>query len=148
MARRRTSRQKSPHTLPIIASLVVFFGIFLTVYLLMKTNTDIRGLASGEDHGIGQAVREEMSPSVRISTPKANSVATNPVIITADVPAGSDVERVQFWVDSDKESANEVFAAPFEASVTLSPGRHRVSVLVVDHEGNIKRSQEVPFLVQ
>lgn len=112
----------------------------------MGGNTDLRGRAS-QSNGIGQSVREEMSPAVRVSSPTANSSVSNPVTVTAFVPTDMSVERVQFFSDSEKVPFNEVFEAPFEASLTTTFGRHRVYILVYDQDGNVKRSQEVSFNV-
>ncbi len=150
MARRKRSYSRSnPHTFAIVVSLIVFLGIFLTLYVLMGGNTDLRSRAGmNGEQGIGNAVSEQVSPLVKISSPTNNESVTSPVIVTADVTSNQDVVSVQFFVDGGTDPVNEVFEAPYEASVTLSSGRHRVYVLVQDSAENIKRSQEVSFQVR
>jgi len=146
MAKKRMARKSNSHTFPIIVSLIVFFAIFLTLYTLMKNNTDLRSRAD-TSNGVGQSVREEMSPAVRVSAPAANASVSNPVTVSAFVPQDMTVERVQFFVDTEKVPFSEVFEAPFEATLATSFGRHRVYIMVYDTEGNVKRSQEVSFTV-
>lgn len=133
--------------LPLVASLIVFFAIFLTVYGLMRSNTDIRSTAGIGEKGIGTSVSEENSMRIRITQPSPNETLSNPVIIKVDgAPDG--ITKVQFWNDDATEPLNEVFEAPYETSVTLPAGRHRIHAVGFDMDGNALRSQIVPVLVQ
>ena len=102
----------------------------------------------GTGGGPANAVSEEVSPMVKVILPEPNSSVTNPVAITASVESAQEITRVEFWKDNDKEPFHVLTIAPYETSVTLESGRHRVNVAAYDESQNIKRSQEVAFTVQ
>ena len=147
--RSTSSVKKSSPLTPLIIIIVVLIGIFLTVNMLQSSNSDVRSRATNSNNpGIGSGVSEEVSASLQLTRPKVNETISNPVIVKADIPTGHNTERIQFFIDNDKVPFSEVFEAPFEASVELSPGRHRVHIFSYDQEGNVKRSQDVTFQVR
>ena len=136
-----------------ILAICVLILLLVSISLLLvvvKQQQQLQSSASSDSRqsGIGNAVSEEVSPMVRISLPQENQTVTNPVTIAAEVEGNQTITNVSLFVDNDKTPVTEVTMAPYQTSITLTPGRHKVHVYAYDSNQNVKRSQEVVFMVE
>jgi hypothetical protein len=148
--------KKRSKLLVILGILGVLIVALVISVINLQNQTQTESDASGNEQrpgpneggGPANAVSEEVSPMVKITAPQANASVPNPVTITASIESNQAITRVEFWKDKDTTPFFETTSAPYETSVSLEPGRHRINVVAYDASENVKRSQEVSFTVK
>ena len=87
----------------------------------------------GSSTGGGSCSMNPASPSVTICSPEDGSVVTSPFTITAGTTDASTVNSMQLFIDGKGSTTQH--ASSFNASLTLTPGPHRLTVQAKDAAG-------------
>lgn len=101
-----------------------------------------------EEVTIGNAVTEEVSEVIFITSPQDGDVLADPVRVEVQVTEAIAPQKVEFWMDNEKEPFYVAEEGPFSVVAgDLHPGNHTFYVKAFEQDGNSKISKEVQIRI-
>jgi len=149
--RSRTGASRTTRILFIFVIVLILITAVILLVQQVQKSQDPRTNANQnqpEKQSLGNPVKEEISESIVIVSPRDGDVVQNPIKVEAQLSNGTTPQRVEFWMDNEKEPFYIADEGPYSIVVPdLTPGTHSLYVKAYDAEGNGAISKSVQIRI-